>query len=221
MPDKLPDIDYRFDDPALLRLALSHCSSGQQNNERLEFLGDSILGFIMAEELYRRFPEAREGQLSRLRADLVQRSTLADLARELNIGPALNLGTGEHKSGGADRDSILADALEALISALYLDAGLEPCRKAVLAWFAGRLDALDLNTQTKDAKTRLQEHLQANKQRLPEYDVLEVAGKDHQQTFAILCHVEQLPEAVTGYGSTRREAEQEAAEGVLKALGIE
>ena len=215
-----PDIDYAFNDKALLKLALSHCSSGQSNNERLEFLGDSILGFIMADELYQRFPEAREGQLSRLRADLVQRTTLAELARELSIGPALKLGTGELKSGGADRDSILADALEALISAIYLDGGLETCRRIVLGWFASRLDSLDLNAQTKDAKTRLQEHLQANRQRLPEYEVLEVAGKDHQQTFAILCHVELLPEAVTGYGSTRREAEQEAAEAVLEALGL-
>lgn len=221
MTDAYPDIDYRFSSPALLKLALSHCSSGQQNNERLEFLGDSILGFMMAEELYSRFPEAREGQLSRLRADLVQRSTLADLARELKIGPALNLGTGELKSGGADRDSILADALEALISAIYLDAGLDTCRRIVMGWFAARLDALDLDTQTKDAKTRLQEFLQANRNNLPEYEVLEVAGKDHQQTFAILCRVDLLPEPVTGYGTSRREAEQEAAEAVLKALEVE
>lgn len=220
MPPDSPNIDYTFTNPELLKLALSHCSNGKDNNERLEFLGDSILGFIMADELYRRFPQAREGQLSRLRADLVQGSTLAELARELKLGSALLLGSGEHKSGGADRDSILADALEAVICAIYLDAGMESCERIVLGWFAQRLDNLDLDAQTKDAKTRLQEHLQANKSNLPDYEVLEVAGKDHQQTFAVLCRVELLPESVTGYGTTRRDAEQEAAEAVLKALGL-
>lgn len=220
MSSVFPKINYHFEDQALLKLALSHCSYGQDNNERLEFLGDSILGFVMADELYRRFPEAREGQLSRLRADLVQRSTLADLARELEVGPALHLGSGELKTGGADRDSILADALEALISAIYLDAGLADCHRIVLGWFASRLDSLDLDSQTKDAKTRLQEYLQSIRARLPEYEVMEVAGKDHQQTFAVLCKIEQLQEPVTGYGGTRREAEQEAAEAVLKALGL-
>jgi len=216
----IPSLDYTFINDALLKLALSHCSSGQDNNERLEFFGDSILGFVIAEELFRRFPEAREGQLSRLRADLVQRGTLAELARELKIGPALRLGSGELKSGGPDRDSILADALEAVISAIYLDAGLEECRNIVLGWFAGRLESLDLDAQTKDAKTRLQEYLQANKIALPDYEVLEVAGKDHQQTFAVLCRIELLSEPVTGHGSTRREAEQEAATAVLKALDL-
>jgi ribonuclease III len=220
VPSESPKIDYVFTDQSLLKLALTHCSSGQDNNERLEFLGDSILGFIMADELARRFPQAHEGQLSRLRADLVQRSTLADLARELQIGPSLLLGSGELKSGGADRDSILADALEALISAIYLDTGLDSCREIVLVWFATRLDSLDLDAQSKDAKTRLQEHLQAIKSALPDYEVLEVAGKDHQQTFAVLCRTDLLPEPVTGHGSTRREAEQEAAEAVLKMLEL-
>lgn len=220
MSSPAPKLDYTFSDQALLEQALRHCSSGQDNNERLEFLGDAILGFIMTEELYRRFPAGSEGQLSRLRADLVQRATLAGLARELEIGPALQLGTGEMKSGGADRDSILADALEAVIAAIYLDAGMEPCRTSVLAWFARRLDEIDLNTQTKDAKTRLQEHMQAARSALPVYEVMEVAGKDHQQTFAVLCHVALLAEPVTGYGSSRREAEQEAAEAVLNALKL-
>ncbi len=215
-----PHIDYTFQDPGLLKLALSHCSFGQNNNERLEFLGDSILGFIMAEELYTRFPQAREGQLSRMRADLVQRSTLAELARELNIGPALRLGSGEIKSGGADRDSILADALEAVISAIYCDAGLKSCRKIVLGWFSTRLESIDLEAQSKDAKTRLQEHLQAIKAALPDYEVLEIAGKDHQQTFEVLCHIEILPEPAKGSGSSRREAEQAAAESALKALDM-
>ena len=220
MPPESPKIDYVFTDQSLLKLALSHCSSGQNNNERLEFLGDAILGFIMADELARRFPLAQEGQLSRLRADLVQRITLADLARELEIGPSLQLGSGELKSGGADRDSILADALEALIAAIYLDAGMDACRKIVLGWFGSRLDKLDVDAQTKDAKTRLQEHLQALKSALPDYEVMEVAGKDHQQTFAVLCRIELLPEPVTGYGTSRREAEQEAAEAALKMLEL-
>lgn len=215
-------IHYNFRNESLFKLALSHCSSGQDNNERLEFLGDSILGFIIAEELYQRFPKGKEGQLSRLRADLVQRSTLAEIARELDLGGGLKLGSGELKSGGADRDSILADALEALISAIYLDAGpgLDACRKSVLSWFAVRLDNLDLDSQTKDAKTRLQEHLQGIKAALPEYEVLDVAGKDHQQTFAVVCRIDLLPEPITGYGTTRREAEQEAADAVLKALSL-
>ena len=220
MPVASLNIGYHFKDKSLLRRALSHSSSGLDNNERLEFLGDSILGFIMADELSRRFPEAREGQLSRLRSELVQRSTLADLARELDVGPSLNLGTGEMKTGGADRDSILSDALEAIISAIYLDAGMDSCRDIVLGWFASRLDRLDINSETKDAKTRLQEYLQAVKAALPNYELLEVVGKDHQQSFVILCHVDLLPEPVTGYGSSRREAEQEAAEAVIKALGL-
>jgi len=218
VPSETPKLDYQFSNQALLDLALRHCSVGRDNNERLEFLGDAILGFIMADELQRRFPEAREGQLSRLRADLVQGATLAGGARELEVGPALQLGIGELKSGGADRDSILADTLEAIISAIYLDAGMETCRSIVLGWFEQRLDSLDLDTQTKDAKTRLQEHLQAIKSDLPEYEVMEVVGKDHQQRFAVLCHVALLPEPVTGYGTSRREAEQEAAEAVIAAL---
>ncbi len=222
MSSAISKIHYSFRNEALFKLALSHCSSGQDNNERLEFLGDSILGFIIAEELYQRFPKGKEGQLSRLRADLVQRSTLAEIARELDLGASLNLGSGELKSGGAQRDSILADALEALISAIYLDAGpdLDACRKTVLLWFAGRLDNLDLESQTKDAKTRLQEYLQGIKAALPDYEVLDVAGKDHQQTFAVLCRIGLLPEPVTGFGSTRREAEQEAADAALKALSL-
>lgn len=212
-------IDYSFTDVDLLRLALSHCSAGRNNNERLEFLGDSILGFIIAEELYRRFPAASEGELSRQRAGLVQKGTLAGIARELGLGEFLILGSGELKSGGANRESILADALEALICALYLDAGLEVCRGKVVHWFGARLQGLDLEEPPKDAKTRLQEYLQARRQHLPAYEVREVSGKDHEQIFSVLCDVAGLDEPVTGYGSSRREAEQQAAEHALKALG--
>src|SRR5690606_23022024 len=182
-------IDHTFRDPELLRRALRHCSAGRDNNERLEFLGDSILGFLIGEELFRRFPEASEGELSRLRAGLVQRSTLAGIARELGLGDFLILGTGEMKSGGARRESILADTFEAVLCALYLDGGLEACRARVMTWFSARLDALDLDEPLKDAKTRLQEYAQARRQSLPRYELQKVSGKDHAQQFAVLCRV--------------------------------
>ena len=212
-------IGHPFGDRGLLRLALSHCSAGRDNNERLEFVGDSILGFIIGEALYRRFPAATEGELSRLRAGLVQKSTLADIARELGLGEHLILGTGELKSGGANRESILADALEAVICALYLDAGLDTCRGKVLAWFDSRLQALDLQNPPKDPKTRLQEYLQARHQALPDYQVEEISGRDHEQIFAVTCKVPMLEQSVTGFGGNRREAEQHAARKVLKSLG--
>ena len=212
-------LDHPFANHDLLKLALRHCSAGRDNNERLEFLGDAILGFIISEELYRRFPAAREGELSRLRADLVQKGTLAGIARELELGDYLTLGSGELKSGGAKRESILADALEAVISALYLAAGMEACRTRVLAWFAGRLSSLSLDTPPKDPKTRLQEYLQSRRQALPRYEVREVSGRDHEQVFAVRCAVAVLDQAITGHGSSRREAEQQAAREALKALG--
>lgn len=212
-------LGHEFGDRNLLKLALSHCSAGKSNNERLEFLGDSILGFIIGEELYRRFPEAREGELSRLRAGLVQRSTLADIARELQLGEHLILGSGELKSGGANRESILSDALEAVICALYLDAGLELCRRLVLRWFAGRLDEIGMLSPPKDPKTRLQEYLQSRKLKLPHYEVTQISGKDHQQVFSVSCDVAVLGKPVTGLGGNRREAEQRAAELALRALG--
>lgn len=219
--EKLYDsIGHVFRDREVLRLALSHCSAGKANNERLEFLGDSILGFLIGEELFRRFPQAREGELSRLRAVLVQKSTLAAIARELGLGEFLILGSGELKSGGANRESILGDAMEAVICALYLDAGLELCRARVLEWFAPRLAALDPVESAKDPKTRLQEHLQARRQTLPVYEVQKVSGKDHAQLFVVSCKAAGLPEPVIGRGGSRREAEQQAAELVLKALGI-
>lgn len=211
-------LGYEFDDPSLLRLALSHRSSGRSNNERLEFLGDSILGFIIAEQLFNELPTAREGELSRLRAGLVQKSTLADIARELEVGSYLILGQGEKKSGGPRRESILADSLEAIISAIYQDAGLDVCRRVVISWFRTRLDSLEKETVQKDAKTRLQEYLQARKMRLPVYDVEEVIGKDHEQTFHVLCRIEALQLNISGMGGSRREAEQQAAEEALQAL---
>ncbi len=213
-------LQHSFTDPALLKQALTHCSAGRQNNERLEFLGDAVLGLVVSELLFRRYPEASEGELSRIRAGLVQQSTLASIARSLKVGEELVLGQGELKSGGANRDSILADALEALISALYLDGGLQVCRAHVALWFEPLLagNAVPVQ-QAKDAKTTLQEFLQARKLALPVYSVAETRGKDHQQEFVVHCAVVLLQDPVTGVGSSRKEAEQQAAAAVLARIG--
>jgi len=215
-------ISHQFKDQVLLKLALSHRSKGKINNERLEFFGDSILGFIISEVLYLRFPQASEGELSRLRSELVKKHTLADIARELSLGKLLILGSGESKSGGAKRDSILADALEAVVSAIYLDAGITACRKEVLAWFASRLKLLETNDSIpdKDSKTRLQEYLQSKQLALPEYVVSELEGKDHEQQFTVSCNVDLFGKVIQGHGSSRREAEQRAAAAILVKLGL-
>jgi ribonuclease III len=215
------EIGYRFDDIGLLNLALTHRSFGGENNERLEFLGDSILNFIIAEYLFRRFAEAREGQLSRLRARMVKGVTLAQIAREFNMGDYLRLGTGEMKSGGYRRDSILADALESVIGAVYLDSGFSKCRKLVLTWFEQRLNALNLKDTTKDSKTRLQEYLQSRQQELPRYEVVSVEGKAHAQVFNVVCSIDELSETTEGVGNSRRLAEQKAAKQALMRLGID
>ncbi|MGA0806278.1 MAG: ribonuclease III [Pseudohongiellaceae bacterium] len=211
-------LQHEFRDAALLRQALTHCSAGRHNNERLEFLGDAVLGLTVSELLFRRYPEASEGELSRIRAGLVQQSTLAAIARSLRIGEELVLGAGEIKSGGANRDSILADALEALISALYLDGGLQVCRDHIAAWFVPLLEGSTPVQQAKDAKTTLQEFLQARKLGLPVYTVVETRGKDHQQEFVVHCSVVLLRDPVTGTGVTRKEAEQQAAAAVLAQM---
>lgn len=211
-------LGHEFADPALFELALTHRSCGKRNNERLEFLGDSILNFVIADALYQRFPQAREGQMSRLRARLVKGETLSEIARELGLGDYLRLGTGELKSGGFRRDSILADAVEAIIGAIYLDTDLDVARSFVLRWYAERLQALDLNETLKDAKTRLQEFLQSRRAPLPNYELLSVEGEAHAQTFHIRCEVELLSAATEGVGSSRRQAEQEAARAALEGL---
>ncbi len=222
MTRKSGKISHHFKDKALLTLALSHRCSGNINNERLEFLGDSILGFIIAEVLYQRFPQASEGELSRIRAGFVKKHTLADIARELLLGDFLILGSGEAKSGGADRDSILADALEAVVSAIYLDAGLNACRKEVLSWFSSRLQHLESKESIpqKDAKTRLQEYLQSKQMALPEYVVSELEGKDHEQQFTVSCKVDLFKKEFQGHGTSRREAEQKAAMIILDKIGL-
>lgn len=211
-------LGYRFDDRARLELALTHRSYGGANNERLEFLGDSIVNFVVGEALYARFPQAREGQLSRLRARLVKGETLAELAREFELGQFLRLGSGEMKSGGHRRDSILADAVEAIIGAIYLDSDMTTARRCVLAWYDARLKALNLEDTQKDPKTRLQEFLQSRQIALPRYEVLNIEGEAHAQQFTVSCHVEVLEAPTTGAGASRRHAEQQAADQALKEI---
>ena len=217
--DKLEKhLGYSFIDRQHLTVALTHSSYGQPNNERLEFLGDSILGWVIAQALFQQFPKAREGQLSRLRAGLVKRDTLAEIATELSLGDFIRLGSGELKSGGFRRQSILADAMEAVMGAIYQDAGIEACQQAILRWFHSRLAMQTLDTNLKDPKTRLQELLQARQADLPIYEVVKTHGKEHEQQFDVSCTVTLLTKPVLGRGSSRRRAEQSAAKKALKKL---
>ena len=211
-------LGYRFHEPELLKQALTHRSVGSANNERLEFLGDAILGLVIAEALYRRFPHANEGCLSRLRANLVKGETLAAAARRIELGEALLLGPGELKSGGFRRDSILAGALEAVIGAVYLDGGMEPARELILRLLDEELRRATPDGALKDAKTRLQEYLQGRRLPLPSYDVTAVEGSDHDQVFEVACRVTGLDGPVLGRGSSRRRAEQQAAAQALQRL---
>lgn len=211
-------IGHDFSDPALLRTALTHRSYGTPNNERLEFLGDGILDCVIAAQLYHRFPDLPEGDLSRLRANLVRQETLHDLARRLDIGAHLRLGEGELKSGGAARPSILADALEALFGAVYLDAGFDAASHVVAGLYTPLLEGLRPGQAQKDAKTRLQEFLQGRRKPLPRYVLLETHGAAHEQSFVVACEIAQPELRVTGTGRSRRIAEQNAAEAAMKAL---
>lgn len=218
-PDKLcRQLDYTFNNPALLEQALTHRSSGSNNNERLEFLGDSILSYVISVELYNRFTEVDEGRLSRMRSSLVKGDTLAVLAKELSLGDYLRLGPGELKSGGFRRGSILADAFEALLGAIYLDSDLPTIQNVILKLFSDRLSQVDPESALKDPKTRLQEFLQSRQRALPEYEVVQISGKAHAQTFSVSCRVDGLDEAVTAEGSSRRKAEQQAAKLILEKL---
>lgn len=218
MDKLLRRLGYHFQDINLYRQALTHRSVSNTNNERLEFLGDAILGFLIAEELYRRFPTATEGEMSRLRASLVKGQTLAIMAAELELGECVLLGSGELKSGGFRRDSILACTLEALIGAVYLDGGETACRALVKSLFASRLDQASPDTLEKDPKTRLQEYLQGRKLPLPVYDLVKVEGEPHSQSFVVECRVAELSESTLGEGRSRRFAEQEAASLALQKL---
>lgn len=212
-------IGYNFNDVSLLEQALSHRSYSRKNNERLEFLGDAILNCTIAQALYQQFPKAKEGQMSRLRAHLVKGDTLAELGREFNLGDVLRLGSGELKSGGYRRDSILADAVEAIIGAISLDSDLSVAQTTLLKWYEDRLSLLNLKENIKDSKTRLQEFLQARKQPLPVYDVVKITGEAHQQEFTVQCTIESMNKKINGVGNSRRIAEQEAAKKALTLLG--
>ena len=207
-------------DLALFRAALTHRSATGPNNERLEFLGDAVLNLVVARHLYGRFPEAAEGDLSRLRSRVVSREPLAEVAATLDLGDVLQLGSGELRSGGFRRQSILADALEALFGAIYLDAGLEAAASVIVQLFTARIAALPEPEALKDPKTRLQEYLQSRSLTLPHYAVLGVEGEDHAQTFEVSCEVPVLALAVRGRGSSRRRAEQQAAERMLAQIHL-
>ena len=210
---------HAFTEPALLVQALTHRSAGSPHNERLEFLGDALINQFIAETLYRHWPKADEGALTRARAELVRESALAGIARHLEIGKQLVLGSGEMKTGGHRRDSILADALEALVAAIYLDAGFEPCRAVVLPWFADMIAALPPpNKVGKDAKTRWQEWLQGRQLPLPVYALLHEGGESHARVFRVSCTLAEPVQSTEGEGSSRRAAEQQAAEAALKEL---
>jgi ribonuclease III len=212
-------VGYRFRDAGLLEQALTHRSYGSPHNERLEFLGDSVLGCIMAEALCARFPALTEGQLTRMKAMLVREETLSDAARSLGVAAAIRLGEGERGRGTDIRTSILADALEAVFGAIFVDGGYAAARAVVLALYAERLDRVDAQGPRKDAKTRLQEFLQGQHKARPEYRVVQVRGAAHRQTFDVECVVADLDARATGSGSSRQRAEQEAAAALLESIG--
>lgn len=205
----------------LLTRALTHRSASGENNERLEFFGDALLGFVIAEALWERFPDADEGRLSRLRASLVKKESLAALARGMGLGDYLHLGAGELRAGGHARDSILADALEAVFAAVYLDQGFTSAREVILSVFAASLERVVASGTSKDPKTRLQELLQAAKRPLPAYEILQVSGSQHAQEFLVRCLLADADQAAEGGGTSRRRAEQQAAERMLGLLGAE
>jgi ribonuclease-3 len=214
-------LGYDFRQPDYLRQALTHCSAGARNNERLEFLGDAILGFEVAEILYRMHPDAAEGQLSRARSQLVKRETLASVARQLELGEYLILGTGELASGGQNRDSILSDAVEAIIAAVYIDGGMEQARAFVRFILGEFIDKSEPGEQLKDNKTRLQEYLQSKKIDLPMYEVLSISGDPHEQRFYVQCEISSLQIKTTATATNRRKGEQQAANAMLNKLETE
>lgn len=211
-------LGYRFNQPDLLRQALTHRSHSSPHNERLEFLGDSVLNCIVATLLYQRFPVLREGELSRLRAGLVRQEALAEIAAGLGLGDDLRLGEGELKSGGFRRPSILADALEAVFGAIYLDAGFEAAHSAIEQLYRPRITQIDPRDEGKDAKTALQEWLQGRKQPVPQYILRATHGEAHAQEFEVICSISTAGLEVAGHGNSRRGAEQDAARSALDML---
>jgi ribonuclease-3 len=211
-------LGHRFANSALLEQALTHRSHGLQNNERLEFLGDGVLGCAVAQELYERFPQLPEGKLTRLRASVVREEALAEVAEDFDLAKYVRLGEGELSSGGPPRTSIIADALEAVFGAIFLDGGYDAARASVLIAFRPLLERIDPEQPAKDAKTQLQEILQARRQQLPEYRVAAVRGAAHRQSFEVECIVAEAGLSATGSGSSRQRAEQDAAAAMLKKL---
>ena len=212
---------YAFEDEQLLKQALTHRSAPGPNNERLEFLGDAVLQLVASELVFEKTPNASEGQLSRLRSTLVKDTTLAEIAADLGVGEFLILGSGEKKSGGHRRSSILADALEAIFGAIYLDAGLEGARQVIHKAYGERLHDLPEAADLRDPKSRLQEHLQGRKMALPDYAVQNISGKAHKQSFEVSCSIAELDAVTVGAGLTRRDAEQEAALAMLDKIGAD
>jgi len=220
-PEKLQAaLGYQFADPTLLTRALTHRSKGAHNNERLEFLGDSYLGFVVADLLFEAFPDAPEGVLTRFRATLVRQGSLAKLARELKLGDYLLLGPGELKSGGFDRDSILSDAFESIVGAIYRDGGVHPAREFLTRLYTPVIADIDINQEEKDPKTRLQEALAAHGRPMPRYSVTEMTGPPHDRRFTVDCVVKDVSHAFQGHGRSRREAEQGAASLALADAAI-
>lgn len=211
-------LDYEFTNGQLLQQALTHRSAHGINNERLEYLGDAVLDTVISEVIYLQRPDASEGVLSRLRSSLVKDATLAELATDLGFGEHLILGSGEKKSGGHRRASILADSLEAIFGAVYLDSGFDEAKRIIHNAFAGRLLEIPESAARRDPKTRLQEFVQSRKMELPAYQVVKVDGKAHKQTFSVRCTIAELDASTQGQGMTRRDAEQESAEQMLALL---
>lgn len=208
----LVKLEYSFSDSSLLDEALTHRSYGADNNERLEFLGDGILNFVIADQLFKAYPEVQEGDLSRLRATLVNKESLAEIANHLKLGDVIQLGSGELKSGGFRRPSILADAVESIFGAVYCDGGFEPCRALIIRLYSERLASKTDLQSLKDPKTQLQELVQSRRFALPEYQVTRITGQAHAQMFHVNCSVQEMHIEVSGEGKSRRKAEQVAAE---------
>lgn len=218
MSDKLAKIiGYEFKNPEIFQVALTHRSKGGDHNERMEFLGDAVVNFVIAELLYHRYPKATEGDLSRWRATLVNRDTLADLAKKFDIGQYLLLGPGELRSGGSERHSILSCAMEAVIGAVYIDGGYDAASQCIAAWYDDLLNSLSSAASHKDPKTVLQEYLQSHRLPLPVYTVESIEGEAHQQMFIVSCQVEGYDKTL-GRGTSRRRAEQDCAAAMLEVI---
>ena len=211
-------LGHDFSNTELLTMALTHRSFSRNHNERLEFLGDALLGMFIADELYIKFPEAAESDLTRLRSSLVKKEALAQLAKQLDLGSHIRFGIGENKSGGRQKDSLLANTLEALIGAIYLDSDLENCRRFILKLYASLLDELTAENIPKDPKSELQEYLQANKKSLPAYNVVAEEGEAHDKLFTIECSVDGITKPIVAKGRSKRNAEQTAARTALEMI---